>query len=265
MNREVQMKQAITMVALVILFFSFSVLRGQTATLGINPSESAYFGSVIVGEHRDYDITLSAIGTTGTSLMVSYVLITGDESGQFQVISAPATPFTILVGIPRTITVRYTPTRYGYYSCSLMVMPVSGAPKTITLEGVGRSNVFKANPSAWDFGNTGGAVTFWVSVDPNNGMGSTADLVSATITGNSAFSIVSIRDMYNNLVSLPAFLELYMDSLQIQVAYNPINNEYVAGAALRMGRNCSQPAQRGFWPCSRWQLIRTKRHDIGAR
>ena len=125
----------------------------QPPQIAVNPP-ALNFGSVLV--NSDSTMTLSISNTGGSDLVVGVMTILGAHANQFQIVSGPTPPFTIIPGAnPIQISVRFQPSFFGNKFANLQV--ISNDPNQDTLNvflsGVGVEPNISASTDTLDFGN----------------------------------------------------------------------------------------------------------------
>jgi hypothetical protein len=100
-------------------------------------TDNTHFGNVYTGANTTKSFVINNTGAG--ALTVNSLAITGANSADFAIISAPATPFTVTAGGTQTINVRFTPSAAGSRVASLEIgnSDITEAMYNVAIAGMG--------------------------------------------------------------------------------------------------------------------------------
>lgn len=188
----------------------------QPPQITVNPP-ALNFGSVLV--NSDSTMTLSISNTGGSDLVVGVMTILGTHANQFQIVSGPTPPFTIIPGAnPIQISLRFRPTFFGNKFANLQI--ISNDPNQDTLNvflsGVGVEPNISASTDTLIFGNVKAGQTLTKNLQIFNLGGAHLLVNNLTISGvnQNRFSII-------NPPALPVTIPPGGAPLTLQVQFAP--------------------------------------------
>ena len=154
-----------------------SVIPATTQTLTASPTTLSY-GSVLLDLKSSKTITLTNTGTA--SVTASQATVTGTGFS----ISALSLPLTLAAGQSASFSAIFAPLVAGNATGSISVVSnASNSPATITLSGVGSTQMLSASPASLGFGNVTIGSNSTLPVVVTNPGSASVTISQATTTG----------------------------------------------------------------------------------
>ncbi len=152
---------------------------------------SVTFPSTVTGQSASQSISVMSDGTA--SLDIASMTLSGSGAAAYSVGADTCSGQQWPATIGCSVTVTFTPTAYGTYAASLLIADDAAAsPQSISLAGSDLPSDATASPSSLAFGGVRpGNTTSPETVTLTNDGNATVHVTSATLTGDSSFSLAA--------------------------------------------------------------------------